>query len=223
MGFFDLFKKKKNPVPKELQGFLGDVYKKAFPGGEAEIEKLVQRIMSLTDNRIPEENVHRAVRKAGTLLVIAQDKTEQRVVSSIRMTNPSINESDAKIIYNVLLENMSERMYGSSEFASVFSHALGNVEENPIHDSFGPLGSNTNPIPVCGIPASYDFVSRLELENGTPVNIKRFGSGNVDVCSETVDFYYAYDNAGNEVGKFVICPYCPETSKYPPEGFRFKK
>lgn len=95
-------------------------------------------------------------------------------------------------------------------------------KQSPIHNNYGPLGSSTNPIPVRGVPASYVYVSKLELEDGSPVDIMRFGSGSVDVCSEIVDFYYAYDSEGKEVGSFIICPYCPETSNMPPAGFIFK-
>lgn len=222
MGFLDLFKKKKTPLPKELEGYISDIMKKAFPGGETEIKALVAKIMSLTGNRISEQDVRRAVGKAGTLFVIAKDKTEKRVTFSITNDITSITTDDAKVIYNVLLENMAKRMYGSKALAPVLSKSFGNVDENPIQGNYGPFGSETNPVPVCGIPASYDYVEKLELADGTSVRIERFGSGNVDVCSETVDFYDAYDSAGNVVASFVICPYCPETSNQPPEGFRFK-
>lgn len=223
MGFLDIFKKKKEPqLPKELQGYMDNILKTAFPGGKAEIDSLVSIIISLTNNRIPESDVQSAVLKTGTLLTIADNKTEKRIVNSITASITSISADEAKVIYNVMLGKMAERMYGSAELAPILSKSLGNVDCSPIHDNYGPLGSDTNPLPVCGIPASHGFVSKLELEDGTPVTIKRFGSGNVDVCDETVDFYDAFDGYGRKVASFVICPYCPETSNEPPAGFRFK-
>lgn len=223
MGFLDLFKKKKKTaLPKELEGYISDIRKKAFPGGEQEFNTLVDRVINLTNGRIPEHDVRYAVGKAGSLMVISQDKTENRIVMSLTLEKKTISTDDAKVIYNVLLENFAKHMYGSESLAPVLSKSFGNIEDNPINGNHGPLGSETNPVPVCGIPASYDYVGKLELADGTPVKIKRFGSGSVDVCSETVDFYDAYDSAENVVASFVICPYCPETSKLPPEGFRFK-
>lgn len=223
MGLFDIFKKKKEPqLPKELQGYMDSILKTAFPGGKPEIDLLVSKVISLTNNRISNADAQSAVLKAGTLLTIADNKTEKRIVNSITISIPAISEGDAKIIYGVMLGQLAERMYGSAELAPMLSKTLGNVDVSPIHNNYGPLGCDTNPVPVCGIPASHGFVNKLELADGTPVTIKRFGSGNVDVCDETVDFYDAFDGLGKKVASFVICPYCPETSNEPPAGFRFK-
>ena len=223
MGLFDIFKKKKEPqLPKELQRYMDSILKTAFPGGKPEIDSLVSKVISLTNNRVSNADAQSAVLKAGTLLTIADNKTEKRIVNSITISIPAISEGDAKIIYGVMLGQLAERMYGSAELAPMLSKTLGNVDVSPIHNNYGPLGCETNPVPVCGIPASHGFVNKLELADGTPVTIKRFGSGNVDVCDETVDFYDAFDGLGKKVASFVICPYCPETSNEPPAGFRFK-
>ena len=109
MGLFDLFKKKKEPqLPKELQGYMDNILKTAFPGGKPEIDSLVSKVISLTNNRVSNADAQSAVLKAGTLLTIADNKTEKRIVNSITIGIPTISEGDAKIIYGLMLGNLAE-------------------------------------------------------------------------------------------------------------------
>ena len=102
--------------------------------------------------------------------------------------------------------------------------AAGVFEGEPVGDvmlgAFGPYGlATSNPIPVAGVPASYEYLSRLRLPNGEKVKYQRLGSFGSEITREIIDGYQIYDQAGNEIAVVYICPYMNAHPSKAPEGF----
>ena len=86
MGLFDRFKSKKAEPPGELEEMMRRMNAMAFPGGEAQIEKESDEIYKLLAGKVSREDAKYILTRSKSLLVISEDKSEQRIATSIHQS-----------------------------------------------------------------------------------------------------------------------------------------
>lgn len=110
------------------------------------------------------------------------------------------------------------------EFADML---LSEIKGNPqacsldeIPQGFGNFGlSETNPVPVYGVPSNEIYLSRLRRKNGETFRWRRIKSKEVHNITKPIDEYELFDVKGNTIGHLYICPYHWKISNKAPEGF----
>lgn len=103
MGFFDRFRKKDNSS-RELKNALEKVNMLAFPGGSAQQEKEINEVHELLRDKISSDEAKYLLIRTKSLLVIAQDKSEDRIASSIfHAADGKLTLEDAKVLYHHLV------------------------------------------------------------------------------------------------------------------------
>jgi hypothetical protein len=76
----------------------------------------------------------------------------------------------------------------------------------------------SNPIPVCSIPDSANYLRRLRTADGTSITYKRIGSTRVSNIKQIIDGYRIFVN-GQQIAIIYICPYNKKNSLKAPKGF----
>ena len=94
-------------------------------------------------------------------------------------------------------------------------------QQDVIPEGIGEFGLTiSNPVPVCSIYASTNYLSCLRTAAGETIRWKRLGSktGHSQI-KMPVDEYQLTDQKGNIIAHIFISPYHWRTSKLAPKGF----
>ncbi len=223
MGFFDFFKKKKKKLTEK--DLAKKVLESAFPGGPRQLDEIVQSAYTETRERYSKDTLEQAVRYIAVGLRFFQDRSVNRIIDQGLMPKNLVSREDGIVIYKIVLKNVyADRMGNNKAISEYLYKTFGNIEGEPVGDvmpgAFGPYGlATSNPIPVAGVPASYEYLSRLRLPNGEKVKYQRLGSFGSEITREIIDGYQIYDQAGNEIAVVYICPYMNAHPSKAPEGF----
>lgn len=93
--------------------------------------------------------------------------------------------------------------------------------EDVIPQGIGKFGlTETNPVPVHGIPSNEIYLSRLRRNNGERIRWRRLGHVTNEIIFSPVDKYEIFDMKGNTISYIYISPYHWKTSNKAPEGFK---
>jgi len=167
--------------------------------------------------------------------------TLQQIFKRVKRLSPETQEKFAKVLEKI--EELDPRyimfllaalkgddvddLFVSDQISNVFDMIA--VFDKGTKD-FKPKGDYgyemSNPVMVRGITAGYDFLDSLECDDGDPIRYQRHGAFDARSYNlpEPMDGYHIYNKkTGEEIAFMYIYPYSHETSKEPPEGFRFKK
>jgi hypothetical protein len=121
MGFFDFLKPKpQRPVlPPELEAKMKLMALAAFPGGPQQIENESAQLHALFRNKISLDEAKHILTRAKSLLVISEDKSEQRVVPSILVySNGKLTQQDASLAYQ-FMTGVSGDLYSGGDGSTI--------------------------------------------------------------------------------------------------------
>lgn len=131
MGLFDLFKSKKPSLPPEVQDMAAKVALMAFPGGEKQINEETDQLHVLLRGKLSKPVVRQLLTRTKSLLVIAQDKSEARIVPSIQAeTEGQLTPHECKIVYQFLtgiLGSLHEGGDGSTRETAVVINSTSSI------------------------------------------------------------------------------------------------
>ena len=103
MGFFDIFRRKKEP---EMPEALAKVYKLFFPEGREQQVYLTSQLSQKLGNRYNEDVVANNYIFVLTCLFMDEDKTLSTITGKVkRRINNQLTDSDIRIIYNHAVDN----------------------------------------------------------------------------------------------------------------------
>lgn len=222
MGLFNIFKSKEQ---RELDKTMDDILAAIFPNGEIDIVRDAKRVHLLVRGKLSMEECRNCVKGSKTVILIAEDKSAERIVPSIMArANHKITEKEAYSIYAYLsgeamyLDRLNAMGMGDNESAQQLFKNVIDADEIP--NGYGEYGSEvTNPVLTTSAHGSEDYLSRLRF-NGQPITYQRLGSTSSDVTSGSIDIY-AISFSGRSLGNIYICPYHKRNSKKAPKGFTF--
>jgi hypothetical protein len=143
MGFFD-FLKPKPKLPPEIVDKLKEINAIAFPGGQKQIDEETSQLHTLLRGRLNKEESGKLLRGTKRLLIIAQDKSEARIIESIlRSTSGKLTQHEARLVYTFLTGTSGPTTTGgdgsSAEKAVVINATSSGI----------------------GVSAEYDYVERV--------------------------------------------------------------
>lgn len=230
MGFFDFFRKKKEP---KIEDIVGSIMSQVFPNGKSQIQLIASSLYKEFGGKYPIDSLMKSIAYCGSMLITAHDKSSLRVIERGLLLKPdnSYSKEDAITIYKAVVKSYfsSKIDIDNNEAFDAFYKSLGNVGESVeiinkrIKGATGTYGlSVNNPIPIKGVQASYSFLDKLLTSKGEPIQYKRLGSFNSSVVKELIDGYAITDNLGHSLGTIYICGYCNVEDPEPPTGFIIK-
>lgn len=230
MGFFDFFKKKKEP---KIEDIVGSIMSQVFPNGKSQIQSIASSLYKEFGGKYPIDSLMKSIAYCGSMLITAQDKSSQRVVERGLLLKPDnrYSKEDAITLYKAVVKSYFSSKIGidNNEAFDAFYKSLGNVGDsveiinNRIKGATGIYGlSVNNPVPIKGVQASYTFLDKLLTSKGEPIQYKRLGSFSSSIIKELIDGYAVTDNLGHSLGTIYICGYCNVENPEPPTGFIIK-
>lgn len=99
----------------------------AFPGGPQQIENESAQLHALLRNKITLDEAKHILTRAKSLLVISEDKSENRVVPSIVVySNGKLTEQDASLAYR-LMTGVSGDLYSGGDGSTIESAVVINA------------------------------------------------------------------------------------------------
>jgi len=116
MGLLDFFKpKRKRNFPPELQKQMDMAALMAFPGGEEQIREETGQLHALLRGKLSKNEARHLLRRTKTLLIIAQDKSKERIVPSIvNATECKLTNHEALLAFQ-FFTGVSGDLYGGGE------------------------------------------------------------------------------------------------------------
>lgn len=230
MGFFDFFKKKKEP---SIDDIVGSIMTQVFPGGRKQIQSIALSIYKELNGKYPQDLLTQSVIYCGSMLITARDKSADRIVDNGLLLKPNNRylREDAIVIYKTVVRSFFSSKFGidSKEAFDAFYQSLGNIANNVeivngrIKDAYGQYGITlTNPVPIKGVNASYAFLDDLLTLQGEPIQYKRLGAYNSPIVKELVDGYAISTKSGKPLCTIYICGYCNIENPEAPVGFILK-
>ncbi len=131
MSLFGLFKSKKPQLSTEAQDAAANVALMAFPGGEKQIAEETEQLHALLRGKLPKAEARQLLCRTKALLVIAQDKSETRIVPSIQVkADGKLTPHECKIVYQFLtgvLGPLHEGNDGSTREKAVVINAMSSI------------------------------------------------------------------------------------------------
>jgi hypothetical protein len=126
MGLFD-FLKQKPQVNPELAEIMKQMAFAAFPGGEQQIEEETAQLRALLKNRLSSAEAKQLLCKTKALLIISEDKSENRIIESVQITtNGKLTLQECRLVY-VFLTGITGPQHsdatGTSEDDAVYINA----------------------------------------------------------------------------------------------------
>ena len=126
MGLFDFLKPKRQEpaLPRELQEKMKLIGLMAFPGGPQQINTEAAQLQALFRNKLTLDEAKHIITRAKSLLVIADDKSANRVVPSIvAYSNGKLTQEDANLAYQ-FLTGVSGDLYAGGDGSSIQSAVI---------------------------------------------------------------------------------------------------
>ena len=177
MGFFDIFKRKKEP---EMPEALAKVYKLFFPEGIGQQKLLTSQLCKKLGNRYNEDIVANNYIFVLTCLFMDEDKTLSAITGKVKQRiNNQLTESDIRIIYNHAVDNNKQLSQTVGLLNAMEMMCNTGTSEDVMPEGYGEFGLDiTNPIPIHGVPQNEVYLRKLRLSNGSKISWKRIGSCN---------------------------------------------
>ena len=221
MGFFDIFKRKKEPAMPEA---LAKVFKLYFPNGIEQQKSLTEELRKKLGSRYSYEVVANNYVFVLTCLFKDEDKTSEAIINRVQnRPNNKLSESDILIIYNHAISNNEQLSEAFSLLTLMERKCENGTSEDMMPEGYGEFGLEiTNPIPIHGIPENEIYLKKLRLNDGSKISWKRIGSCSPKNIDSIVDNYLIFDSKGDEVCNLYLCPYNLRTSHKTPKGFIFE-
>lgn len=228
MSIFDIFKKKKKIRTNSLDSLVDQIFSAAFPHGNGEALQLVKKIEKLLSKSYSDNEIFNTLSYAASLYITASDKSSKRIVGGIlrRKTN-TLSFDDAMVLYKELVRHEFANQTGIIAEAPfrAFYKSLGNdltvkmYGYSRILGAYGEYGySTSNPIPVRGVSASYNYLESLRDYKGNKIKYNRIGTFSSPITDEIIDGYDIFSISGNKIGTIYICPYVDNDAPYAPKG-----
>ena len=102
MGLFDFLKSKEQREKEEL---MQKMQQQVFPGGNEQMNREVKEVRELLDFKYSLDDVKQTYVHAAAMYFVAQDKSQDRIITSILHNDKSVvTKADAVKIYNYLAE-----------------------------------------------------------------------------------------------------------------------
>ena len=122
-----LFGAKGEPTPDEI---FAKMHKQIFPGGQRDVEHLTDRILGAVPGRLSREEARSLGMSLKALLVVAQDKSEDRLLISIRPKTPSLSDADRLRIVQAVArgEGASSAATGATQDTAIVINAANSIE-----------------------------------------------------------------------------------------------
>jgi hypothetical protein len=131
MGLFDLFKSKKQPMPAEARDMAAKFVLMAFPGGESQVNEEAAQLHALLRGKLPKSTVRQLLCRTKALLIVAEDKSETRIVPSIQAkADGQLTLHECKIVYQFLtgvLGALLEEGDGGTKESAVVINATSSI------------------------------------------------------------------------------------------------
>jgi len=144
MGILNFFKVKspKLDLPPEFQKDIAQMISMCFPQGNEQMDKEASQLHALLSGRLNKYESLRILIKTKSLLFIAKDKSQERVVESIiGATRGKLTKTEAKLVFQ-FITGISSDMYSGGDGSS--------VEEAVVINATSSL---------VGVPAEYEWIS----------------------------------------------------------------
>lgn len=221
MGFFDLFKKKKQP---SMPDTLSKIFKAYFPKGIEQQKLLTNQLCKKLGNRYKYEEVANNYIFVLTCLFADDDKSQKAIVNKVlNRLNNKLSLNDILIIYNHAVDNNEELSKMIGILNMIDNMCQDGTSEDTIPEGYGEFGRDiTNPIPIHGIPENEVYLKKLRLYNGSKISWTRIGSCSSPNIKHLIDDYEIFDNNGEKICELYLCPYHKKTSNKAPKGFIFE-
>ena len=221
MGFFDIFRRKKEP---EMPEALAKVYKLFFPEGREQQVYLTSQLSQKLGNRYNEDVVANNYIFVLTCLFMDEDKTLSTITGKVkRRINNQLTDSDIRIIYNHAVDNNKQLSQTIGLLNAMEMMCNTGTAEDVMPEGYGEFGLDiTNPVPIHGVPQNEVYLRKLRLSDGSKISWKRIGSCNAPNIEHIIDRYEICDQLGNKVCNLYLCPYNRKTSNKVPKGFIFE-
>lgn len=102
MGLFDFLK---SDEERKQEQMMQEMQRKIFPNGDPQMDREIREVRELLGFRYSYEDVKRTYVHAAAIYFVAQDKSQERIISSILLQGRSVvTKSDAIIIHGYLSE-----------------------------------------------------------------------------------------------------------------------
>ncbi len=102
MGLFN-FRKPKTSLPSEIDDIVKKAYQRDFPGGQVQLDQETAQLHTLLRGKLSKADCEILLRRTKSLLVIAEDKSESRITSSmIAHTKGRLTQQEASMVYMFL-------------------------------------------------------------------------------------------------------------------------
>lgn len=221
MGFFDFFKRKKEPAMPEA---LAKVHKLMFPGGVSQQQDLTEKLRQKLSNRYDSQVVANNYIFVLTCLFMDEDKSQDSIVQKVlNRINNKITKNDAQIIYNHAVDNNEQLSKTVGLLNAIQMLCESGTAEDEMPEGYGEFGLEvTNPIPIHGVPENEVYLRKLRLSNGNGIKWRRIGSTGAPNINHVIDNYEITDSLGNKICNLFLCPYNRKTSNKTPKGFIFE-
>lgn len=235
MGFFDLFKRKKE---SKLDALMKQHMLRLFPGGAEQLKTQVETLK----NMLPEcdkNDLQGTLCYMTSLLDTSRDRSSHRVVVQGAMNRPDnkFSYEQNMMLYTFAAKEQLTRMIPSLKSMDAVTReqiireglvALGNnpngCTTDEIPTGYGEFGLvATNPVPVRGTGANEIYLESLLHDSGKAIKWERIGSTGVSNIEYPIDYYAISDTEGNELAVIYISPYQNVISSKAPKGFTIKK
>ena len=220
MGFFDIFRRKKEP---EMPEALAKVYKLFFPEGREQQKYLTSQLCQKLGNRYNEDIVANNYIFVLTCLFMDEDKSLNTITGKVKQRiNNQLTDSDIRIIYNYAVDNNKQLSQTIGLLNAMEMMCKKGTAEDVMPEGYGEFGLDiTNPVPIHGVPQNEVYLRKLCLLNGSKITWKRMGSCHAPNIEYIIDKYEIFDQSGNKVCYLYLCPYNRKTSNKVPKGFIF--
>ncbi|MAS95565.1 MAG: hypothetical protein CMO55_20380 [Verrucomicrobiales bacterium] len=101
MGLFDFLKPRLKPtLSPQVQGEMDKILVAAFPRGKKQIQEETGQLHALLRGKLSKSEAERLLRRTKALLIIAKDKSEERMITSIvEATNGKLTRHEGTLAY----------------------------------------------------------------------------------------------------------------------------
>lgn len=221
MGFFDIFRRKKEPDMPEA---LAKVFNLFFPNGMEEQKTLTNQLMNKLGNRYDIELVTNNYIFVLTCLFMDEDKSLDTVTEKVNQRlNNKLSKNDIGIIYNHAVENNKQLSQTVGLLNAMQRLCERGTANDVMPQGYGEFGLEvTNPIPIHGVPENEVYLRKLRLSDGSKIAWKRIGSCGAPNIEDIIDNYEICDQYGTRICNLYLCPYNRKTSSKTPKGFIFE-
>jgi hypothetical protein len=236
MGLFNFFKKNKSTNSSELNEFFAKMTKEIFPNGKKDIDKRVNSLLRILNNKIDAQTAKRIVLKSSSICYMSSSRGNPFEIERLRQHLAGyclqyFDEKSLQDFYILLIDTIlkPKELDWISKMPKEFAQLLlQQIKLNPqatvtdeIYGMVGEFGLEpSNPVPVYGVPSNEVYLGRLRTLDGMPIKWERVGSMRHNSIYEPIDNYNIFNSTGNKITNIYISPYHLHTSLKAPKGFK---